>query len=98
MAARSFQQSMVVMGKLVQIVSDAHYTLDYLKVLTPEDLLITVSATGNFATLMEPMVQKTDILYSYYVNKYRETDLLQGPISELPLSDSQKMRVQRCAE
>ena len=144
MAARSFQQSMVVMGKLVQIVSDAHYTLDYLKVLTPEDLLITVSATGNFATLMEPMVQKAaaykvlvtvnhaikmwksydqviylsekdnsgartvysqygmtyffDILYSYYVNKYRETDLLQGPISELPLSDSQKMRVQRCAE
>ena len=144
MAARSFQQSMVVMGKLVQIVSDAHYTLDYLKVLTPEDLLITVSATGNFATLMEPMVQKVaaykvlvtvnhaikmwksydqviylsekdnsgartvysqygmtyffDILYSYYVNKYRETDLLQGPISELPLSDSQKMRVQRCAE
>lgn len=144
MAARSFQQSMVVMGKLVQIVSDAHYTLDYLKVLTPEDLLITVSATGNFATLMEPMVQKAaaykvlvtvnhaikmwksydqviylsekdnsgartvysqygmtyffDILYSHYVNNYRETDLLQGPISELPLSDSQKMRVQRCAE
>lgn len=138
MAARSFQQSMVVMGKLVQIVSDAHYTLDYLKVLTPEDLLITVSATGNFATLMEPIVQKAaaykvlvtvnhaikmwksydqviylsekdnsgartvysqygmtyffDILYSYYVNKYRETDLLQGPISELPLSDSQKMQ------
>ena len=132
------------LGKLVQIVSDAHYTLDYLKVLTPEDLLITVSATGNFATLMGPMVQKVaaykvlvtvnhaikmwksydqviylsekdnsgartvysqygmtyffDILYSYYVNKYRETDLLQGPISELPLSDSQKMRVQRCAE
>ena len=135
---------MISLGKLVQIVSDAHYTLDYLKVLTPEDLLITVSATGNFATLMEPMVQKAaaykvlvtvnhaikmwksydqviylsekdnsgartvysqygmtyffDILYSYYVNKYRETDLLQGPISELPLSDSQKMRVQRCAE
>ena len=39
-----------------------------------------------------------DILYSHYVNNYRETDLLQGPISELPLSDSQKMRVQRCAE
>ena len=39
-----------------------------------------------------------DILYSYYVQKYRERDLLQGPISEPPLSDSQKMRVQRCAE
>ena len=114
------------MGKLVQIVSDAHYTLDYLKVLTPEDLLITVSATGNFATLMEPMVQKVaaykvlvtvnhaikmwksydQVIYlsekdnsgARTVNKYRETDLLQGPISELPLSDSQKMRVQRCAE
>ena len=31
-----------------------------------------------------------DILYSHYVNNYRETDLLQGPISELPLSDSPK--------
>ena len=144
MAARSFQQSMVVMGKLVQIVSDAHYMLDYLQELTPEDLLITVSATGNFATLMEPMVRKVvaykvlvtvnrakclwadydrviylsekdnstsrtvhsqygmtyffDILYSHYVQKYRESDLLQGPISEPTLSDSQKMRVKRCAK
>ena len=46
MAARSFQQSMVVMGKLVQIVSDAHYMLEYLEELTSDDLLITVSATG----------------------------------------------------
>ena len=144
MAARSFQQSMVVMGKLVQIVSDAHYMLEYLEELTSDDLLITVSATGNFATLMEPVTRKIkaykvlvtvnhekrlwasydqviylsekdnsnartvysqygmtyffDILYSYYVQKYRERDLLQGPISEPPLSDSQKMRVQRCAE
>lgn len=144
MAARSFQQSMVVMGKLVQIVSDAHYMLEYLEELTPDDLLITVSATGNFATLMQPVTRKIkayrvlvtvnhekrlwtdydqviylsekdnsnartvysqygmtyffDILYSHYVQKYRERDLLQGPISEPPLSDSQKMRVQRCAE
>lgn len=144
MAARSFQQSMVVMGKLVQIVSDAHYMVDYLQELTPQDLLITVSASGNFATLMEPMVQKAaaykvlvtvnrarklwkeydqviylsekdnsnartvyaqygmtyffDILYSHYVQKYRESDLLQGPVSEPSLSDSQKDRVKRCAK
>lgn len=144
MAARSFQQSLVVMGKLVQIVSDAHYMLDYLQEMTKDDLLITVSATGNFATLMEPVVQKVkaykvlitvnrdkrfwtdydqviylsakdkanlrtvysqygmtyffDILYSHYVQRYRGTDLLQGPVDEPGLSDSQKMRVKRCTE
>lgn len=144
MAARSFQQSLVVMGKLVQIVSDAHYMLDYLQEMTKDDLLITVSATGNFATLMEPVVQKVkaykvlitvnrdkrfwtdydqviylsakdkanlrtvysqygmtyffDILYSHYVQRFRGTDLLQGPVDEPGLSDSQKMRVKRCTE
>lgn len=145
MAARGFQQSMVVMGKLIQIVSDAHYMLDYLEEMTEQDLLITVSATGNFATIMEPVVKKVkaykvlitvnhdkrfwtdyeqviylsakdnngssrsvyaqygttyffDLLYSHYVQKYRSTDLLQGPIDEPGLSDSQKMRVKRRAE
>lgn len=144
MAARSFQQSMVVMGKLVQIVSDAHYMLEFLEELTEKDLLITVSATGNFATLMEPVIQKLkcykvlltlnrdkrfwtdyhqviylserdttfrrtvhsqygmtyffDILYSHYVQKYRGTDLLQGPIDEPALSEVQKKRVKKCTE
>lgn len=59
MAARGFQQSMVVMGKLVLVVTDAHNVPEYLKELTAQDLLITISATGNFATMMEPLTQKT---------------------------------------
>ena len=144
MAARSFQQSMVVMGKLVQIVSDAHCMTEYLEELTAEDLLITVSATGNFATLMEPLIRKVeaykvlmtvnhdkrlwagqdqviylsekdnsmartvysqygmnyffDILYSHYVQKYRESDLMQGPVSEPTLSNIVKRRAQKLSE
>lgn len=59
MTARGFQQSMVVMGKLVLIVTDAQDVPGYLKDLTPNDLLMTISATGNFATVMEPLVRET---------------------------------------
>ena len=59
MAARGFQQSMVVMGKLVLIVTDARYIPRNLQDLTPQDLLITISATGNFAIMMEPLIQRT---------------------------------------
>lgn len=59
MTARGFQQSMVVMGKLVLIVTDAQDVPGYLKDLTPNDLLMTISATGNFATVMEPLIRET---------------------------------------
>lgn len=59
MTARGFQQSMVVMGKLVLIVTDAQNIPGYLQDLTEQDLLLTVSVTGNFATVMEPLVRKT---------------------------------------
>lgn len=59
MSARGFQQSMVVMGKLVLLVTDAQDVPGYLKDLTPNDLLLTISATGSFATVMEPMIQGT---------------------------------------
>lgn len=59
MTARGFQQSMVVMGKLVLIVTDAQNIPGYLQDLTPQDLLITISATGSFATVMEPVVRKS---------------------------------------
>lgn len=59
LTARGFQQSMVVMGKLVLIVTDAQDVPGYLKDLTPNDLLMTISATGNFATVMEPLIRET---------------------------------------
>lgn len=60
MTARGFQQSMVVMGKLVLIVTDAQDVPGYLKDLTSNDLLMTISATGNFATVMEPMIRENE--------------------------------------
>ena len=51
---------MVVMGKLVLIVTDAQDVPGYLKDLTSNDLLMTISATGNFATVMEPMIRETE--------------------------------------
>lgn len=48
-SARQFQQGMAYVGKLVRLVTDSTSNLSLLETLTPDDLLITVSVTGNFA-------------------------------------------------
>lgn len=144
MTAREFQQSMVVMRKLVLIVTDAQDVPGYLRRLTPDDMLLTISATGNFATVMEPMIQQSkahkvlitvnrdrhfwsvydsvlylsekdngnartvysqygatyffDILYSYYVQKYRGGYPEVGPFAEPRLEESDKKKMQKRSE
>ncbi len=46
---REFQEEMIVTGKLIRIVSDATANMQLLEELDENDLLITTSATGNFA-------------------------------------------------
>lgn len=48
-SAKQFQQGMATIGKIIRLVTDSTSNLNSLKKLTPDDLLITVSITGNFA-------------------------------------------------
>lgn len=48
-ALHTFQQSMVLAGKLTRVVTNAPGNPDSLKKLTDEDMLITCSASGNYA-------------------------------------------------
>lgn len=48
-SARSFQQSMVVLGRVVRLVTDSTAALKQLEHLSTKDLLLVVSVSGNYA-------------------------------------------------
>lgn len=80
---------------LIMVNRDKRFWSDY-------DQVIYLSAKdkANLRTVYSQygMTYFFDILYSHYVQRYRSKDLLQGPVDEPGLSDSQKMRVKRCTE
>lgn len=47
-----FQRPLILSGKLVWLMTDTTMDEDFLSQLSPEDYLMTVSATGNFARAM----------------------------------------------
>lgn len=49
MAVREFQQSMIFMHKLIRVISDSDGDESVLKTLDPCDVVIVISASGNFA-------------------------------------------------
>lgn len=49
MAVREFQQSMIFMHKLIRVISDSDGDEAVLKALDPCDVVIVISASGNFA-------------------------------------------------
>ncbi len=57
MAARDFQQEMVVMGRLVYLVTDSGVGMKWPDDLGSNALLITSSATGNYAQAADKMVR-----------------------------------------
>ena len=54
MAVREFQQSMLVLNKLV---TDSDGDLSVLNALTPHDVIIVISASGNFAQSIEKTIR-----------------------------------------
>lgn len=48
-SARNFQQSMVLMGKVVRLITDSTAALKTLEQLTKDDLLLVSSISGNYA-------------------------------------------------
>ncbi|MBQ2310495.1 MAG: MurR/RpiR family transcriptional regulator [Erysipelotrichales bacterium] len=46
---RSLQQDLMSVGKLIRVVTNSTSSLSILQDLTPDDLLVTCSASGNFA-------------------------------------------------
>lgn len=56
-AAREFQQEMVVMGKIVRILTDSYADPELLDNMHENDLLITSSATGNYAIAVDDMLR-----------------------------------------
>ena len=57
MAAREFQQEMVVMGKIIRLFTDSNAAPELLKNMDEGDLLITSSATGNYAIAVDEMLR-----------------------------------------
>lgn len=57
MAVREFQQSMLVLNKLVRVVTDSDGDLSILNALTADDIIIVVSASGNFAQSVEKTIR-----------------------------------------
>lgn len=53
MAVREFQQSMLLMHKLVHILTDSSGDAADLRVLTDRDLIVVISASGNYAQAAE---------------------------------------------
>lgn len=53
MSLREFQQSMLVLNKLIRVATDSFGDLSVLNALTPHDVIIIVSAAGNFAQSVE---------------------------------------------
>lgn len=88
-------QEMTKDDLLIMVNRDKRFWSDY-------DQVIYLSAKdkANLRTVYSQygMTYFFDILYSHYVQRYRSKDLLQGPVDEPGLSDSQKMRVKRCTE
>ena len=60
MAARELQQQMVVMGRLVTLITDSDPSAEKLNDVGPADILITTSATGNYAMAINNMVRQLD--------------------------------------
>lgn len=53
MSLREFQHSMLVLGKLVSIISDSEGDINVLHMLREDDLVITVSVSGNYAQAVQ---------------------------------------------
>lgn len=58
MAALEFQQSMLFMRKLVRILTDSFGDESLFRALGPHDLVIVISATGNFARVANPALRR----------------------------------------
>lgn len=56
-ALHTFQQSMIFSGKLIRVVTNAPGNPDTLKELTDQDMLITCSASGNYALAVNEEIQ-----------------------------------------
>lgn len=59
-SALEFQQGMIAIGKLVRIVTNSTPNLEILDSLTKNDLLITISVTGNYAIAIGDDVRKVN--------------------------------------
>jgi DNA-binding MurR/RpiR family transcriptional regulator len=57
MAVREFQQSMLVLNKLVRVVTDSDGDLSILNALTPHDVIIVISGSGNFVQSVEKTIR-----------------------------------------
>lgn len=53
MCIMEFQRPLILSGKLVRVMTDMTMEESFLEELTPEDYVVTVSATGNFARVMQ---------------------------------------------
>lgn len=49
MAVREFQQSMLYMHKIIRILTDSFGDVDGFKAMAPQDLIVVISASGNYA-------------------------------------------------
>lgn len=56
---KEFQQSMILCGKIVRIISDMYTDNDLFNCLNEKDYLITISATGRFASAAEEIVKSS---------------------------------------
>ncbi len=90
MAAREFQQEMVVMGRIVTLITDSFENSDKLQSATPQDILITSSATGNFAMAVNNLVHELDT-YKVLVTLNRDKRFFGSYNTIFYLSEQQKL-------
>lgn len=90
MAAREFQQEMIVMDRLVTLITDSDPSPEKLNAVTPDSILITSSATGNYAMAVNSVVRQLDT-YKVLITLNRDKRFYGSYNDIFYLSEQQKL-------
>lgn len=69
-----FQRPLVLSGKLVKIMTDTNMDVDFLNSLEPDDFIVMVSATGNFATTNKDILKNVKA-YKTLITTARKSEI-----------------------